>query len=424
LELIDGKLQAKLQEGVFELKDFQLTEKGKDTVLISIPSFAVQGISADVKSREIVVEQVKTSDARIESWLNPDGRFNFQNLFMPDFQKLTEKKNSGSTEPKPAESSPWHATIRKIEVNNWGAVIEDRTLPKPVRFSVDDLKVSVENLENKKDSQAQIALELKINQTGTFAVNGSAGIDPLTADLKVDSAKIALKDFQPYVETALNVRIAAGTTSSKGRILYQDREGKMHAELEDGVFELKDFKITEKDKDKVLFSIPSFAAQGINADLAAREIVIDKVKTADARIETWIAPDGTFNLQNLLIADSQRLAETEKPGSTEPKPAEKSPWQATIHKIEVDGWGAAIEDRTLPKPARTTVDDFTVRIENLANKKDSKAKIAMALKINQAGMVKVNGSAAIDPLWADLEAFCDKIALKSFQPYVDSAVNA
>jgi hypothetical protein len=56
---------------------------------------------------------------------------------------------------------------------------------------------------------------------------------------------IALKDFQPYVDTALNAQIASGTTSSKGRILYQGQEATPQIQLEDGVFELKDFQITE-----------------------------------------------------------------------------------------------------------------------------------------------------------------------------------
>ena len=106
------------------------------------------------------------------------------------------------------------------------------------------------------------------------------------------------------------------------------------------------------------------------------------------------------------------MKENGKSGSTEPKTAASSPWHATIHKIEVDKWGAAIEDRTLPKPARITIDDLTVRVENLENKKNSKAKSRLALQINQAGTVKVNGSAGIDPLSADLEVLSDKIRLK------------
>ena len=375
-------------------------------------------------AREIVVDQVKSADARVESWLAPDGTVHLQRLFITDLQKLEETQKSSSTAPETAESSPWHATIHKIEVNNWGAVFEDRTLPNPARITVEDLTVSVENLENKKDSKAKVALALQINQAGTVKVNGSAGIDPLSADLEVFSDKIALKDVQPYVDTALNAQITSGTTSSKGRILCQDKDDLLHIKLQDGVFELKDFKLTEKGKDKVLISIPSFSVQGISADVEAREIVVEQVKTAGARIESWIAPDGTLNLQSLIKPDSQKLKETKKSGATEPKPAASSPWHAIIHKIEVNKWGAAIEDRTLPKPARITVDDVTVRIENLENKKNSKAKVALALQINQAGTVKVNGSAGIDPLSADLEVLSDKIALKSFQPYVDTALNA
>jgi outer membrane protein OmpA-like peptidoglycan-associated protein len=424
LELSDDTLNAKLQNGIFELKDFQLTEKGQDTVLISVPSFTVQGISADVATREIVVEQVKTAGARIESWLAPDGTLNLQSLFMPDLNKLPKEKKSGSAEPGPSSGNPWQATIKKIEVDDWGAAIEDRTLPEPVRFTVDGLTVRIENLANKQNSKARVGLALQIKEVGTVKVDGFIGIEPLSADLEVLTDKFALKPFQPYVDMAVNAGIVSGIASSKGRIIYQSKDGTPHINFQNGVFELKDFQLTEKGKDKVLVSIPSFTVQGISADIAAREIVVEQVNTADGRIEFWIAPDGTVNLQNLIIPDSQKSMEDKKSGSTEPQPADSSPWHATIHKIEVDKWGAAIEDRTLPKPVRITVDDLTASIEDLATKKNSKAKVAFTLQINRAGTVKVDGSAGITPLSADLTVLADKIALKSFQPYVDTAVKA
>ena len=263
LELIDGTLHAKLQNGVFELKDFQLTEKGQDNVLISIPSFSVQGIRADVGAQEIVVEQVKTAGARIESWLAPDGTFNLQSLFIPDLQKLKETKKSSETEPKTAASSPWHATIHKIEVDDWGAAIEDRTLPKPARFTVDDLTVRIENLETKKNSKAKVAIALQINQAGTVKVNGSAGIDPLSADLKVLSDKIVLKSFQPYVDTARKCPNRIGHHQfQRAHPIPGPRRTRRTSSYRMASFELKDFQLTEKGKDKVLISIPSFSVQG------------------------------------------------------------------------------------------------------------------------------------------------------------------
>jgi hypothetical protein len=57
------------------------------------------GNQCGCETREIVVEQVKTADARIESWLAPDGTFNLQRLFMPDLQKLKERKNPAQLSP-------------------------------------------------------------------------------------------------------------------------------------------------------------------------------------------------------------------------------------------------------------------------------------------------------------------------------------
>ena len=435
LELEEDTLNAKLQNGLFELKDFQLTEKGQDQVLVSIPSFAVQGISADVAAREIVVEQVQTAGARIESWLAPDGSLNLQQLFMPDLKQSTQKEGSESPDPKPAAGDPWQATIQKIEVADWGAAFEDRTLSQPVRFTVDDLTVRIDNLANKPNSKTEVALALQIKEVGAVKVDGSIGLAPLSADLEISADNFALKSFQPYVDKVANAGIASGTTSSKGNILYQHKDGTPQINFQNGVFELKDFELTEKGKDKVLVSIPSATMQGIRADVVAREIVVEQVRTADGRLESWIAPDGTVNLQNLILPESQKAVEERKSGSTEPKvekesdtaepkEAEGSAWHATINKIEVDKWGAAIEDRTLPKPVRISVDDITAKIENLATKKNSKAKVALALQINRAGTVKVDGSAGITPLSADLTVLSDQIALKSFQPYVDTAVKA
>ena len=90
----------------------------------------------------------------------------------------------------------------------------------------------------------------------------------------------------------------------------------------------------------------------------------------------------------------------------------------------MDDWGAAFEDRTLPKPVRFTAEGLTVRIENLANKQNSKAEVALALQIKEVGTVKVDGSISLAPLSADIEILAENFALKSFQPYVDTAANA
>jgi ABC-type nitrate/sulfonate/bicarbonate transport system substrate-binding protein len=67
-------------------------ENGKEEVLIALPTLSIQGIAADLKDREIVVDRVSSADAAFKSWVAADGTLELQNLFQPDIEKLVAMK--------------------------------------------------------------------------------------------------------------------------------------------------------------------------------------------------------------------------------------------------------------------------------------------------------------------------------------------
>ena len=180
----------------------------------------------------------------------------------------------------------------------------------------------------------------------------------------------------------------------------------------------------EKGKKDVLISLPVLTGEGIGTDLGTREINVEIIRAADAKIKSWLSADGTFGLQNLFLPDLEKLRAEKASDATEPETAPAKQWQVTLKKMEATNWGLAFEDRTLKKPARMTVDDLNVSAENFTTKKGSQANVGIAMQINRSGKVKINGTAGIDPLVVDVNAASEKIALISFQPYVDEAVNA
>jgi hypothetical protein len=215
VEIVDGRLNARLENGAFELEDFRLVEKGKKEVLIALPTFTRDGIGADLQAREINVESIQTANAQIRSWLAADGSFALQNLFLADMEKLMEKKAADKPDTQTPPAQPWHLTLKKRAVRDWSLIFEDRTLTHPAEILIDDIDVAVGNLSNQKGARATVDVAMQINRTGNVRANGTAGIDPLQADLKVVSEKIALSSFQPYADEAVNAQIAAGTISSQ-----------------------------------------------------------------------------------------------------------------------------------------------------------------------------------------------------------------
>lgn len=426
LELIAGTLHAKVHNGLFELKDFQLTEKGKDKVLISIPSFSVRGISADVDARKIVVEQVKTDGARIESWIASDGTFNLPSLFRPALQKSKEKEKSDSTEPKTPASSPWHALIHKIEVNNWGAAIEDRTLPKPARITIDDFTVNIENLENRKNSKAQITLAFQINKAGTVKMNGIAGIDPLSADIKVFADKIALKSFQPYVDTALNAQIASGTTSSKGRILYHGKEGQpqfsYQAELSlDGV------TVNDRIRNEDFISLKQLKISGIVFNVQPNKLNVANILINKAHARITID-------QNRKINVVQAFEPVGKPADQKDEKGQqnlierlvnflilqiKGPMPMHIDLVKLDNFTVAFIDDSIRPPYKTLLEITQATMKGLSSNPSARADFKIEGSINQSATISSAGQ--MNPLnalqYAKVDFLLKDFKLNPLSPY-------
>ena len=414
VEMPDGALNARLQDGTFKLGEFRLTEKGNDEVIVSIPSFAVQGIGADLAAREIVVEQVKTVDASLVSWLAPDGTLNLQTLFAPQSKKSTEEKKTGAAESQPAAGSPWQAAIHKIEVDNWGAAIEDRTLPKPVRLSVDDLTVRVEDLTTQKNSKAKVALALQLNQAGTIKVNGSAGIDPLSADVEVLTDKLVLKSFQPYVGQQVKAQIASGTTSSKGRLLYQGQGGQPQIRYQ-GELSLDGVEIKGRKKGDKFITQQQFKASGIDL-----EIHPNKLKVADAlihktNVSLTVDPKGSVN-----VVDSFTPVEKEG-GKGQENLIEKfinflifqvkGEVPVNIERVRVEDFAVDFSDESIQPTFSTHLVISKASMENLSSDLSPRGDFKIAGTIDQSATIGSDGQ--MNPFNAMQSAQVD-FSLKDF----------
>lgn len=307
----DGTFYARLQNGEFAFTGFQLTEKGRDKTLISLPSFLVQGIRADMRPRQIAAERVKTAGARIESWLAPDGTFALQRLLLPDLQRLTNLEKPNAAEAGTNDHRPWQVAINKVEVTDWGLSFEDRTLPEPARFTFDAIQVAIDNLDNQKDARADVDIAMRINREGTVKLNGSAGISPLAADVRVAFDKIALQSFQPYVDAAVNARIASGVAGLEGRMSYQEKKNRPRIRCQ-GEFRMDGLEVKDRIRTEDFIHLAQFKTSGIVLELLpnrlhAAEVVIDK-----PHVRVSIDQNGTVNVVQAFTPVGKKGAQKKK----------------------------------------------------------------------------------------------------------------
>jgi outer membrane protein OmpA-like peptidoglycan-associated protein len=422
VEIVDGQLNARLENGAFELEDFRLAEKGKKEVLIALPTFAMEGIGADLQAREINVESIQTANARIRSWLAADGSFTPQNLFLADLEKLMEKKAADQPDTQTPTAQPWHLNLKKMAVKDWSLVFEDRTLAHPAEILIDDIDVVVGNLSNQKDARATVEVAMQINRAGEVRANGTAAIDPLQADLKVVAEKIALNPFQPYVDEAVKAQIAAGTISSTGRIRYRGRDAQPQIQFE-GDFSVDALELQDRVQKENFFTLAHFKAGGIALELLPNKLHTSRVLIERAAARVTIDQNGMVNVVNTFTPvqpkDADRKDNLLKRLVNFLILQFKGPMPMDIERVQLAGFRGDFVDASISPAYSTQVQITEGIVKGLSSEPSAMADFKINGSIDQTAAIE--GSGQMNPMnaltYSKVDFSLKDFELKPVSPY-------
>ena len=422
VELVDGRFNATLENGTFALDDFKLVEKGRDDVLIALPTVAVKGIRADLPAREITVATIQTADARIKSWLAADGTFALRNLLLPDLAKLAAQPAAGEREPQPAPARPWQVTLDNVAVTNWAVTFEDRTLAHPAEMSVDGIHVAVENLSTKKETQASVRVAMRINRTGTVDLAGTAGIAPLQADMKVTAGKIALSSFQPYVDEAVKAKVAGGTVGSAGRIRYHGGDATPQISFT-GELHVDDLAVQDPERAENFITQKRFAADGIVLELRPNRLNVANVFIDRPHARVTIDKAGVVNVVKAFAPVEEKTAEGEE--NLLQRLVNflilqfKGPMPMQVDQVRQEHFTADFVDASVT-PTFTSHLEFTKgTLRGLSSDPSTRAKFRLNGTLNRTAAIAIAGQ--VNPMnalkYGRLDVSLEDFALPAVSPY-------
>lgn len=402
-EMVDGELQ---------LSEFILAEKDGKSPLISMPLFSVKGTNVDLSKKQVVFGLVSSSDARFEGWLTPDGSFNYQSLFVMDSLEPDDEAASGISDQSEAESKPWLITVNELRLENYGAALEDRTLVKPVRISLEPINVNLKNLSNQKDSQTEVALALKVNQTGSVEAQGSACINPVSANLGIQVAQIALKPFQSYVDSVAQIDLVSGTLNLDGQAKYR-RLGAEGPELRyKGRVSIDVFEADDRLHSDDFLKWKSLSLNGLVFDLEPTKLSISEIVAKQPYARVIIRPDKTINLSSAFSPqDDKSIKDAES--------EEQPPIPITIDSVRIENGSTNFADLALKPNFATGIQSLNGTIKGLSSESLTRADVLLEGKVDKYAPVKIAGQ--INPLsedkYTDIALSFKNIELTTFTPY-------
>lgn len=415
VEIVDGQLSARLENGAFVLNEFELVEKGKKEVLIALPAFSIMGIGADLQARKINVERIHTADGRIQSWLSPEGTFELQQLFLQDFEKWMKKKKTGDSGPEPAPVHPWQVALKKLEVKNWQLAFEDQTLTNPAKLSADNIEVVVGNLTNERGKAATLGVSMRINQEGDVKIEGTAGMVPLTADLNVVATKVALKAFHPYVDEAVNARIASGTISSRGRIRYRGKDSQPQIRYE-GDFGVDDVKIQDRVQSEDFITLVQLKAREIGLELLPNKLTVSRILIDRPHARVTVDEAGVINVVDAFSPVKKETTEEDKANLLKRMVdflllQFKGPMPMGVDRVQLKTFAGDFVDASISPSYKTQVEITDATVTGLSSDPSAKADFTFNGRIDGKG--RLEGSGQMNPMNA-LQYSKVKVSVKNF----------
>ncbi|MBY0246946.1 MAG: DUF748 domain-containing protein [Nitrospiraceae bacterium] len=397
--------RATVKDGRLAVRGLAIGERGLPEPLVSIPVADVEGIQFDLEKRSIRVEKVHTADARFDAWMDVGGVVNLQQLFAPAGSS-GEKAAEPVSANKKTVSEPWTVGVDVVEIENYQAKFEDRTLTTPGVVEVGALDVTVKDVQIPFTKPLPVSVSLTLNRTGHVDVRGQVAVEPMKADLEIKITQIAINPFQPYLDRFLDADIREGAIDLNGSVQYAKEHPKGPMLRFQGNLAVNQLLVTDRKEFEDVGSWKSLAFNRVALDVEPTTVRIGEILLQEPAVQAVMESDGSLNLSKLLVASPSGGAQGEPAKDDSRKSAAKTdPLTIIVDQVKLVKATAIFRDLSVEPSVKTGVTDFGGTIKGLSSKQIKKADVDLAGKIDRAAPLKIVGK--INPLSED--AFTDLV---------------
>ena len=398
IDLAEGSRQLALTDAAIKLSHLQVAARGTTAPLIDLPSFTIDGLSADGLKPSATIRRVALEGGHLTVVREKDGSINLLNLLVP----AAVPAASASVTSAPAAAAP--AALPDVKLAEFALTglaidIEDRTTPTSAKNSIGRLDVSVKNV-SLSEAAAPVALKLSaaLLPGGTVDIEGTAVREPLAADLALKVSAIPLAGATPYVEPMLNLKIAGGTVSvdAKARLA-----GKVAGFQGDVVVDK--FATVDGAKAEDFAGFTQLAIRGIDAVSEPLTAKIAEIAITNPSARVIVNADKTTNLNTILRtapkSETAEGAETAAVASESSAPAVAAIPAApsapgpvwSLGKFTLVNGSATLVDRSVKPAARVALDHFSGTITGLSSADLQRADVDIRGKLNGSGVIALTG---------------------------------
>jgi hypothetical protein len=415
-------LEVLVDGGNVTVRDLQIQEKGMNNPLITIPFFEVTNVSVDVLEKDLNIPAVKARDARFIGWVNEDGTMNYQTLFA-HVGSATDSPDTVSppaAEPESVKAeAPWRVMVEDVDFDNFTIDMEDRQSATPVRLLLEALNFHTSQVSSTLDKPLPIDLAFHLNQSGKAALKGTVALEPLSVQMEVSLADIALKPFQPYLAPFVQFDVGRGALMLAGQTQYQSASNTLPILTYSGSIGVSNLALVDPNSSRSFLQWDALAFKGLSLNVEPTSVKLKEVALIKPAVVLSIDQDGSSNIKRLLAPpgeSDEQPTEDEGPATEE---TSAPPLPVQIDTVRINNLQLQLADRSITPHVTTKIEEFSGTIKGLSSEQLAKANVDLAGKIDRYAPFRIQGQ--INPLsedaYTDLRVSFKNLALTTVSPY-------
>ncbi|MEJ2685007.1 MAG: DUF748 domain-containing protein [Candidatus Sulfobium sp.] len=407
-------------KGSLELLDILLLDKeGKP--MVKLPRAAIDIGDAGLFSKKVSIADITVQSPFLSIKRDSKGTLNLLSLVPA---KGMEKAPAPPGKKKPA----FYVDIGKFSLTGGRVEFSDVMKhageagpgkPQPVRLTADNIAITAAGISTEKDRKASLSLSGYIGK-GRMDMTGSASLNPLTAELKMDLKKLDLLPFQPYIGNRIKIGITAGKASASGNIsIRTGRQGKYDISWK-GDGGISGFSSVDSKTGQEFLKWASLRLEGINAGAGFRKISVKGISLSQFYARVIVQPGGTLNIMEILGREKELPSPRPEKGEGAKRPAPEQPGrQIVIGTSTLEGGTIDFTDRHIEPVYSAKLTGVTGRVSELSSARTSPADVDLFGKWNGYAPLEITGK--VNPfgenLFVDLSLDFKDMDLSPLTPF-------
>ncbi len=455
-----GKFNLHAEPASASLDGFEIEPLGRGQNPIKWTTIGAKLASADLATRQAVVDQLRSDGISVEVVRDRHGKLNLESLIKrpagpaiaaPQGRTAVRRLAHGAhpsrtvarrrraeravaTAESTAGAPQWRYQIGAIALEKTAITLLDETGRRPLRATIAPLDVNLKNVTSDFAKPFGVAVDATVNRRGTLKVTGDAAIMPLKANLRVATRRFDLTPANELIADRMNATIASALLTSNGAVRIAETRHAMRVGYR-GDVTLGDVRMLDKLTNDLFTRWRALSFDRIDFALGEGKprVHVGGIALSEFYARVILNADGHLNVSDIMANPKQAptsLTRAEPAAAATPAPAPSPapeaaatpapiPADIRLGGIVLQSGEVNYTDNFIRPNYRADLTGMTGKIGEFGTNSTAPADVALNAMVNGAAPVAISGS--VNPLapmaFVDIKAKADGIELPDLSAY-------